>query len=51
MIRAGVSADQIAQRHQEFLTWFFTLGVSFDAVRQSGSCDSGYSRACQFNLS
>lgn len=50
-IRAGVSADQVAARHLEGLTRFSSLELSCDAVRQSGSCDSGYSCAYQFNLS
>jgi hypothetical protein len=50
-IRVGVSADQVAARHLEGLTRFSSLELSCDAVRQSGSCDSGYSCAYQFNLS
>ena len=50
-IRAGVSADQLAARHLEGRTRFSSLELSCDAVRQSGSCDSGYSCAYQFNLS
>jgi hypothetical protein len=50
-IRAGVSADQVAARHLEGRTRFSSLELSCDAVRQSGSCDSGYSCAYQFNIS
>ncbi len=50
-IRAGVSADQVAARLLEGQTRFSSLELSCDAVRQSGSCDSGYSCAYQFNLS
>jgi hypothetical protein len=50
-IRAGVSADQVAAQHLDGQTRFSSLELSCDAVRQSGSCDSGYSCAYQFNLS
>jgi len=50
-IRAGVSVDQVAARKMEGLTRFPSLELSCDGVRQSGSCDSGYSCAYQFNLS
>jgi hypothetical protein len=50
-IRAGVSVDQIAAQHLGKRTRFASLELSCDAVRKSGSCDSGYSCAYQFNLS
>lgn len=50
-IRAGVSVDQIAARQLDGQTRFSSLELSCDGVRQSGSCDSGYSCAYQFNLS
>lgn len=50
-IRVGVSVDQIAAKHLGNLTRFPSLELSCDGVRKSGSCDSGYSCAYQFNLS
>ena len=50
-IRAGISVDQIAARQMEGHTRFSSLELSCDGVRQSGTCDSGYSCAYQFNLS
>jgi hypothetical protein len=49
-IQAGVSIDQLAARHIGHLTRFPSLELSCDAVRRSGSCDSGYSCAYQYNL-
>jgi hypothetical protein len=49
-IRAGVSIDQVAAQQIGHLTRFPSLELSCDAVRKSGSCDSGYSCAYQFNL-
>jgi hypothetical protein len=50
-IRVGVSVDQLAARHLGDQTRFASLELSCDGVRKSGSCDSGYSCAYQFNLS
>lgn len=50
-IRAGVSVDQVAARQLDGRTRFSSLELSCDGVRQSGTCDSGYSCAYQFNLS
>lgn len=49
-IHAGVSIDQVAARQVGHLTRFPSLELSCDAVRKSGSCDSGYSCAYQYNL-
>jgi hypothetical protein len=49
-IRAGVSIDQVVAQQIGHLTRFPSLELSCDAVRKSGSCDSGYSCAYQFNL-
>jgi hypothetical protein len=50
-IRAGVSVDQLAARQMEGHTRFSSLELSSEGVHQSGTCDSGYSCAYQFNLS
>ena len=50
-IRVGISVDQLAAKHIGDLTRFPSLELSCDGVRKSGSCDSGYSCAYQFNLS
>jgi len=50
-IRVGISVDQLAAKHLGELTRFPSLELSCDGVRKSGSCDSGYSCAYQFNLS
>lgn len=49
-IQAGVSIDQVAAQQMGSLTRFPSLELSCDAVRKSGSCDSGYSCAYQYNL-
>jgi Protein of unknown function (DUF1552) len=49
-IHAGVSIDQVVAREIGQNTRFPSLELSCDAVRKSGSCDSGYSCAYQFNL-
>src|SRR5687767_2485060 len=49
-IRAGVSIDQLVAQQVGHLTRFPSLELSCDAVRKSGSCDSGYSCAYQYNL-
>lgn len=50
-IRLGVSIDQLTAHKIGHLTRFPSLELSCDGVRKSGSCDSGYSCAYQFNLS
>lgn len=50
-IRAGISIDQVAAQHLGHLTRFSSLELSCDAVRKSGSCDTGYSCAYQYNIS
>jgi len=50
-IQAGVSIDQIVARQLGHLTRFPSLELTCDSVRKSGSCDSGYSCAYQYNLS
>jgi hypothetical protein len=50
-IRVGVSVDQVAAKALADVTRFASLELSCDGVRKSGSCDSGYSCAYQFNLS
>ena len=50
-IHAGISVDQVAAQRMGHLTRFPSLELTCDAVRKSGSCDSGYSCAYQFNLS
>ena len=49
-IHAGVSIDQLAAQHIGQLTRFPSLELSADSVRKSGSCDSGYSCAYEYNL-
>lgn len=49
-IRASVSIDQVAAQKIGHLTRFPSLELSCDAVRKSGSCDSGYSCAYEYNL-
>ncbi|HEX8203837.1 MAG TPA: DUF1552 domain-containing protein, partial [Isosphaeraceae bacterium] len=50
-IRAGVSIDQVAAERIGHLTRFPSLELTCDGVRKSGSCDSGYSCAYEYNLS
>jgi hypothetical protein len=50
-IEVGVSVDQLAAQQVGHLTRFSSLELSCDSVRKSGSCDSGYSCAYQYNLS
>jgi len=50
-IRAGISVDQYAARHIGDQTALPSLELSCDAGPRTGSCDSGYSCAYQFNLS
>src|SRR5688572_23536735 len=49
-IRAGVSIDQIMAREIGHLTRFPSLELTCDFSRQTGSCDSGYACAYQYNL-
>src|SRR5688500_5743366 len=49
-IQAGVSIDQVVAQQIGHLTRFPSLELTCDAVRKSGSCDSGYSCAYQYNL-
>lgn len=50
-IKLGMSVDQMAARYLQHETRFPSLELSCDGVRKSGSCDSGYSCAYQFNIS
>jgi len=50
-IRLSVSVDQIAANKLARYTKLPSLELSCDRARQSGSCDSGYSCAYQYNLS
>jgi hypothetical protein len=49
-IQAGISIDQVVAGQIGHLTRFPSLELTCDAVRKSGSCDSGYSCAYQYNL-
>lgn len=49
-IEVGVSVDQIAAQAMDGVTRLSSLELSCDGVRKSGSCDSGYSCAYQFNM-
>jgi len=50
-IHVGISVDQVAAQRVGAATRFQSLELSSDAVRNSGSCDSGYACAYQYNLS
>jgi len=50
-IHLGISIDQLMAQKIGYLTRLPSLELSCDGVRTSGSCDSGYSCAYQFNLS
>ncbi len=50
-VRAGVSIDQVMADGIGHLTRFRSLELTCDVNRPSGSCDSGYSCAYQYNLS
>ncbi len=50
-IRVGMSVDQVAAQTVGDVTRFSSLELTCDGVRKSGSCDSGYSCAYQYNLS
>jgi hypothetical protein len=49
-IHVGISIDQVAAQKFGHLTRFPSLELSSDVVRNSGSCDSGYACAYQYNL-
>ncbi len=49
-IHVGISIDQVAAQALGQLTRFPSLELSSDVVRNSGSCDSGYACAYQYNL-
>ncbi len=49
-IQAGLSIDQAVANEIGHLTRFPSLELTCDSVRKSGSCDSGYSCAYQYNL-
>ncbi|MCA9258351.1 MAG: DUF1552 domain-containing protein, partial [Planctomycetales bacterium] len=49
-IHVGVSVDQAAAQRIGDRTRFPSLELSCDAIRNSGSCDSGYACAYQYNL-
>lgn len=50
-IRAGISIDQAMAREVGNATRFPSMELSCDKGRASGSCDSGYSCAYQYNVS
>lgn len=50
-IHVGVSVDQVAAQTIGKATRFPSLELSSDVIRNSGSCDSGYACAYQYNLS
>jgi hypothetical protein len=50
-IRAGISIDQLAAQRVGHLTRFPSLELTCDGVRKSGSCDTGYSCAYDWNMS
>jgi hypothetical protein len=50
-ISVGVSVDQLVAQRIGHLTRFPSLELTCDAVRKSGSCDSGYSCAYDYNIS
>lgn len=49
-IRAGISFDQVLARECGHLTRFPSLELTCDAAPKTGSCDSGYSCAYQYNI-
>ncbi|MBT7982127.1 MAG: DUF1552 domain-containing protein [Akkermansiaceae bacterium] len=50
-IRVGISADQLAANFLAKETRLSSLELSCERVRNSGSCDAGYSCAYQYNIS
>lgn len=49
-IRCGISVDQVAAQYIGRATRLASLELSSDVIRNSGSCDSGYACAYQYNL-
>jgi hypothetical protein len=49
-IYAGTSIDQVVAQQIGHLTRFPSLELTCDAVRKTGTCDSGYSCAYEYNL-
>jgi len=49
-IHCGISIDQLAAQNFGRLTRFPSLELTCDAIRNTGSCDSGYACAYQYNL-
>lgn len=49
-IYVGVSIDQLAAQRVGHLTRLPSLELTCDSIRNSGSCDSGYACAYQYNL-
>jgi len=50
-IQAGISIDQVIAKEIGHLTRFPSLELTCDTGRRSGSCDSGYACAYQYNIS
>jgi BMFP domain-containing protein YqiC len=50
-IHVGISVDQVAAQSYGRQTRFPSLELTCDSIRNSGSCDSGYACAYQYNLS
>ena len=50
-IHLGPSIDQVAAQHVGHLSRFPSLELTCDTERPSGSCDSGYACAYQYNVS
>jgi hypothetical protein len=49
-IFVGISVDQVAAQTYGNRTRFPSLELTCDAIRNSGSCDSGYACAYQYNI-
>ena len=49
-IHVGISVDQLAAQKLGHLTRLPSLELTSDMIRNSGSCDSGYACAYQYNL-
>ncbi|MCA9166344.1 MAG: DUF1552 domain-containing protein [Planctomycetales bacterium] len=49
-IHVGISIDQLAAQRFGHLTRLPSLELTSDLIRNSGSCDSGYACAYQYNL-
>lgn len=49
-IRVGISVDQLAAQRLGNATRLPSLELTSDVIRNSGSCDSGYACAYQYNL-